>query len=194
MVDYKTPKRDYEFILKEVLDVENQIKGYKGYEEATWDMIEMLSDQYSEVATDYWLPSNKDGDELGAQFEDGNVTLPPSMKAASKIIIDSGLTSLFGHKEYGGMEFPHVFNVFADEISCSSNMALGIYMGLTKGAYHCIHSHGSEELKNFYLPKFLTGEFFGTMCLTEAHCGTDLGLIRTTAKEEGEDFHTPVHW
>ena len=70
MVDYKTPKRDYEFILKEVLDVEHQIKGYKGYEEATWDMIEMLSDQYSEVATDYWLPSNKDGDELGAQFKD----------------------------------------------------------------------------------------------------------------------------
>ena len=188
MVDYKTPKRDYEFILKEVLDVENQIKGYKGYEEATWDMIEMLSDQYSEVATDYWLPSNKDGDELGAQFKDGNVTLPPSMKAASKIIIDSGLTSLFGHKEYGGMEFPHVFNVFADEISCSSNMALGIYMGLTKGAYHCIHSHGSEDLKNLYLPKFLSGEFFGTMCLTEAHCGTDLGLIRTAAKEEGDAY------
>ena len=86
------------------------------------------------------------------------------------------------------MEFPNVLSVYSDEISCATNMSLGIYMGLTKGAYHCIHNYGTEEIKNTYLPKFLSGEWFGTMCLTEAHCGTDLGLIRTSAKPNGDTY------
>jgi butyryl-CoA dehydrogenase len=85
------------------------------------------------------------------------------------------------------MEFPTPISVFSDEVSCSSNMSLGIYMGLTKGAYHCINNHGSEDLKETYLPEFLAGRWFGTMCLTEAHCGTDLGLIRTKAEPDGDD-------
>jgi len=181
MPQYKTPKREYEFILREVLNVENELKNYKGFEEATWDMIEMICDQYATIAEEYWLPSNRDSDVIGAKFDKGNVTLPPNMKKAADVVIESGLTALFGHQKYGGMEFPTVFSVLADEISCSTNMSLGLYIGLTKGAYHCIYNHGSDELKDTYLPKFLTGEWFGTMCLTEAHCGTDLGLIRTKA-------------
>ncbi len=188
MVQYKAPNREYEFILREVLNVENEIEGYEGYEEATWDMIEMISDQFGKMSEEYWLPSNKDGDVIGAKFENGNVTVPPSMKKAANVLIESGLTTLFGHQKYGGMEFPNVLSTLADEISCATNMSLGIYMGLTKGAYHCIYHHGSEELKNIYLPRFLTGEWFGTMCLTEAHCGTDLGLIRTNAKPTGESY------
>ena len=188
MVQYKAPNREYEFILREVLNVENELEGYEGYEEATWDMIEMISDQFGKMSEEYWLPSNKDGDVIGAKFENGNVTVPPSMKKATNVLIESGLTTLFGHQKYGGMEFPNVLSTLADEISCATNMSLGIYMGLTKGAYHCIYHHGSEELKNIYLPRFLTGEWFGTMCLTEAHCGTDLGLIRTNAKPTGESY------
>jgi len=188
MVQYKAPNREYEFILREVLNVENELEGYEGYEEATWDMIEMISDQFGKMSEEYWLPSNKDGDVIGAKFENGNVTVPPSMKKAANVLIESGLTTLFGHQKYGGMEFPNVLSTLADEISCATNMSLGIYMGLTKGAYHCIYHHGSEELKNIYLPRFLTGEWFGTMCLTEAHCGTDLGLIRTNAKPTGESY------
>jgi len=188
MVQYKAPNREYEFILREVLNVENELEGYEGYEEATWDMIEMISDQFGKMSEEYWLPSNKDGDVIGVKFENGNVTVPPSMKKAANVLIESGLTTLFGHQKYGGMEFPNVLSTLADEISCATNMSLGIYMGLTKGAYHCIYHHGSEELKNIYLPRFLTGEWFGTMCLTEAHCGTDLGLIRTNAKPTGESY------
>jgi len=188
MVQYKAPNREYEFVLREVLNVERELEGYEGYEEATWDMIEMVSDQFGKMSEEYWLTSNKDGDEIGAKFENGNVTVPPSMKKAANVLIESGLTTLFGHQKYGGMEFPNVLSTLADEVSCATNMSLGIYMGLTKGAYHCIYNYGSEELKETYLPRFLTGEWFGTMCLTEAHCGTDLGLIRTNAKPKGKSY------
>ena len=148
MPQYKTPKREYEFILREVLNVEKELENYKGFEEATWDMIEMVCDQYATIAEEFWLPSNRDSDEIGAKFDNGNVTLPPSMKKAADVVIESGLTALFGHQKYGGMEFPTVFSVLADEVSCATNMSLGLYIGLTKGAYHCIYNHGSDELKD----------------------------------------------
>ena len=188
MVQYKSPHREYEFILREVLEIEKVLGKYPEYDEASWDMIEMICEQFGKINEEYWLKSAKDGDEIGATFKDGNVTVPESMKVATKMVIDSGLTQLFGHQKYGGMEFPNVISVLSDEMSCATNMSLGIYMGLTKGAYHCINNHGSEEIKNTYLPKFLTGEWFGTMCLTEAHCGTDLGLIRTSAKPENSSY------
>ena len=188
MVKYKAPLREYEFVLREVLGIEKELGSYPEYSEATWDMIEMISEQFAKINEDYWLPSAKEGDEVGVKFENGNVFVPNSMKKATKVVIEGGLTQLFGHQEYGGMEFPNVISVLSDEMSCAANMSLGIYMGLTKGAYHCIHKHGSEEIRQRYLPKFLSGEWFGTMCLTEAHCGTDLGLIRTTAKPEGDNY------
>ncbi len=188
MVRYKAPLREYEFILREVLQIENELGSYPEYSEATWDMIEMISEQFGKINEDYWLPSAKEGDELGVIFDDGKVIVPESMKEATKVVIEAGLTQLFGHQEYGGMEFPNVINVLSDEMSCAANMSLGIYLGLTKGAYHCIHKHGSKEIRQMYLPKFLSGEWFGTMCLTEAHCGTDLGLIRTTSKPKDNHF------
>ena len=188
MVKYKAPLREYEFILREVLDIEKELGSYPEYSEATWDMIEMVSEQFAKINEDYWLPSAKEGDEVGVKFDNGNVIVPDSMKEATKIVIEGGLTQLFGHQEYGGMEFPNVISVLSDEMSCAANMSLGIYLGLTKGAYHCIHKHGSEEIRQRYLPKFLSGEWFGTMCLTEAHCGTDLGLIRTTATPDGDKY------
>ncbi|OIR23286.1 MAG: acyl-CoA dehydrogenase [Marine Group III euryarchaeote CG-Epi3] len=188
MVKYKAPLREYEFVLREVLQIERELGSYPEYSEATWDMIEMISEQFGKINEDYWLPSAKEGDEVGVTFNDGEVVVPETMKKATRIVIDAGLTQLFGHQEYGGMEFPNVVSVLSDEMSCATNMSLGIYLGLTKGAYHCIHKHGSEEIRKRYLPKFLSGEWFGTMCLTEAHCGTDLGLIRTSAKPNGENY------
>ena len=189
MVEYKAPHREYEFILKEVLKIEEVLNKYPEYDEASWDMIQMISEQFGKINEEYWVASNKEGDEVGAIFDEGRVIVPEKMKEATKMVIESGLTQLFGHQKYGGMEFPNVISVLSDEMSCSANMSLGVYMGLTKGAYHCIRYHGSEEIKNTYLPKFVSGEWFGTMCLTEAHCGTDLGLIRTTAKPK-EDYYS----
>ena len=188
MVRYKAPLREYEFILREVLQIENELGSYPEYSEATWDMIEMISEQFGKISEDYWLPSAKEGDEVGVIFDEGKVIVPNSMKEATNVVIEAGLTQLFGHQEYGGMEFPNVINVLSDEMSCASNMSLGIYLGLTKGAYHCIHKHGSKKIRKTYLPKFLSGEWFGTMCLTEAHCGTDLGLIRTTSNPKEDAY------
>ena len=120
MVQYKAPNREYEFILREVLNVENELKGYEGYEEATWDMIEMISDQFGKMSQEYWLTSNKDGDEIGAKFDNGNVTVPPSMKKAANVLIESGLTGLFGHQKYGGIYCLCFAEILPTKLSCNA--------------------------------------------------------------------------
>ena len=179
---YRVPKREFEFVLREVMNIE-QLTQHPGYEEVTWEMLQMITDQVAEIAEDIWLPSNQIGDQIGAKFKEGEVTLPPEFHDAINAIRDTGLVTLFAHQEYGGMGFPTAFEVLGDEVMCATNMALATMTGLTKGAYRCIHQHGSEELKALYLPRMVSGEWFGTMCLTEAHCGTDLGLLRTKAVE-----------
>ena len=179
---YRVPKREFEFVLREVMDIE-QLTQYPGYEDVTWEMLQMITDQVAEIAEDIWLPSNQIGDQIGAKFKEGEVTLPPEFHDAINAIRDTGLVTLFAHREYGGMGFPTAFEVLGDEVMCATNMALATMTGLTKGAYRCIHQYGSEELKALYLPRMVSGEWFGTMCLTEAHCGTDLGLLRTKVME-----------
>ncbi|MCH2447617.1 MAG: acyl-CoA dehydrogenase C-terminal domain-containing protein [Candidatus Poseidoniia archaeon] len=179
---YRVPKREFEFVLREVMNIE-QLTQHPGYEEVTWEMLQMITDQVAEIAEDIWLPSNQIGDQIGAKFKEGEVTLPPEFHDAINAIRDTGLVTLFAHQEYGGMGFPTAFEVLGDEVMCATNMALATMTGLTKGAYRCIHQYGSEELKALYLPRMVSGEWFGTMCLTEAHCGTDLGLLRTKAIE-----------
>ena len=180
---YRVPKREFEFVLREVLEVE-QLTLFPVFEEATWEMVQMIIDQVAEIAEDIWFPCNQLGDQVGAKFKDGEVTLPPEFHDAIDAIRDTGLVTLFAHPEYGGMGFPTAFEVLGDEMMCATNMALATMTGLTKGAYRCIHQYGSDELKSLYLPKMVSGEWFGTMCLTEAHCGTDLGLLRTKAKPD----------
>ena len=180
---YRVPKRDFEFVLREVMDIE-QLTQYSGYEEVTWEMLQMITDQMAEIAEDIWFPSNQVGDRIGAKFRDGEVTLPPEFHDAVNAFRDTGLVTLFAHPEYGGMGFPTAFEEECDEMMCASNMALATMTGLGKGAYRCIHHYGSEELKALYLPRMVKGEWSGTMCLTEAHCGTDLGLLRTKAVEQ----------
>ena len=179
---YRVPKREFEFVLREVMNIE-QLTQHPGYEEVTWEMLQMITDQVAEIAEDIWLPSNQIGDQIGAKFKEGEVTLPPEFHDAINAIRDTGLVTLFAHQEYGGMGFPTAFEGLGDEGMCATNMALATMTGLTKGAYRCIHQYGSEELKALYLPRMVSGEWFGTMCLTEAHCGTDLGLLRTKAIE-----------
>ena len=179
---YRVPKREFEFVLREVMNIE-QLTQHPGYEEVTWEMLQMITDQVAEIAEDIWLPSNQIGDQIGAKFKEGEVTLPPEFHDAINAIRDTGLVTLFAHQEYGGMGFPTAFEVLGDEVMCATNMALATMTGLTKGAYRCIHQYGSDELKALYLPRMVSGEWFGTMCLTEAHCGTDLGLLRTKAIE-----------
>jgi alkylation response protein AidB-like acyl-CoA dehydrogenase len=153
---YRVPKREFEFVLREVMNIE-QLTQHPGYEEVTWEMLQMITDQVAEIAEDIWLPSNQIGDQIGAKFKEGEVTLPPEFHDAINAIRDTGLVTLFAHQEYGGMGFPTAFEVLGDEVMCATNMALATMTGLTKGAYRCIHQYGSEELKALYLPRMVSG-------------------------------------
>ena len=128
-------------------------------------------------------PLNKVGDEHGCvRNDDGSVTTPPGFKDAYKQFVEAGWPALSSDPNYGGQGMPHVVGLAWNEmVSSSANMAFGMYPGLSHGAYEAIHQHGSDEQKQTYLPKLVTGEWTGTMNLTEPHCGTDLGMLRTKA-------------
>jgi butyryl-CoA dehydrogenase len=127
------------------------------------------------------FPLNQSGDEEGVSLEDGQVKLPKGFKEAYQTYIESGWTSMTCDPNYGGQGLPEVVNMPIIEMICSANLSFGMTPGLTHGAYNAIHKHGSEEIKQRYLPKMVDGSWAGVMCLTEPQCGTDLGLIRTTA-------------
>ena len=132
-------------------------------------------------------PLNASGDEEGCQLENGVVRTPKGFKEAYRAFREGGWTALACDPRYGGQGLPHSVNKAVEEMICSSNLSFGMYPGLAFGAYQAIASHGSDELKQRFLPKMVDGTWSGTMCLTEAHCGTDLGLLRTRAvpQEDG---------
>lgn len=186
MPQYKAPIENINFILNDVFSVEDVSK-LDGYEEATPDMIEAIIGEGARICEDVLFPLNQSGDQEGCHWDDGVVTTPKGFKEAYKTYIENGWTSMVAHPEYGGQGLPQIVQVVMEEMICSANMSFGMYPGLSKGAYDAIYMHGSEQLKETYLPKLAEGVWSGTMCLTEPHCGTDLGLIKTKAvpKDDG---------
>lgn len=182
---YKAPLENMRFVLHEVLGAGN-LTSLPGYEQATPDLFDQILEEGGKVCEEVFFPLNQSGDKEGCILENGVVRTPQGFKDAYKTYTEGGWTALSADPEYGGMGMPHLFNFAFMEMVCSSNMAFGMYPGLSEGAYRALHLHGSDELKQRYLPKLVTGEWSGTMCLTEPHCGTDLGLIRTRAVP-GED-------
>ncbi len=180
MPTYKAPLRDIRFVLNEVLDVQ-QLASLPGFEQATTDLVDPILDAAADLCENVLFPLNQSGDAEGCKWDNGTVTTPTGFKEAYKAFIEGGWTGLSCDPAYGGMGLPRVLNFVLDELVCGANMAFGLYPGLTKGAYDAIHTHGTDEQKNLYLPKLISGVWSGTMCLTEPHCGTDLGLMRTRA-------------
>ena len=176
---YEPPLKDINFILHEFLNISG--KDISGYDELTKDFTNSILIEAGKLAKEVIAPSNKEGDELGCVLENGVVRTPESFKKAFKKMCEGGWTSLDIEEEFGGQNLPLVLSTAVSEMFTSANMALCMYNGLTRGAYSAILSHGSEEQKKLYLPKMATCEWTGTMNLTEPHCGTDLGLIRTKA-------------
>lgn len=183
MPSYKAPLRDMRFVLRDVLDV-GQVANLSGYEAATPDLLDQILEEAAKVCEEILFPLNQSGDREGCVFEGGKVRTPEGFQEAYKIFREGGWNGLSADPHYGGMGMPHVLNCVVMEMICSSNMSFGMYPGLSEGAYRALYLHGSEELKQIYLPKLVSGEWSGTMCLTEPHCGTDLGLIRTKAVPE----------
>jgi alkylation response protein AidB-like acyl-CoA dehydrogenase len=182
---YKAPLENMRFVLHDVLNA-GQLAELPGYEQATPDLMDSIIDEGAKICEEVLFPLNQSGDAEGCTYDNGKVKTPKGFKEAYNTYIQGGWTALSADPAYGGMGMPHLWNFVFMEMICSANMSFGMYPGLSEGAYRALLHHGSDELKQAYLPKMVTGEWSGTMCLTEPHCGTDLGLIRTKAVPNGD--------
>ncbi len=182
MPTYTAPVRDMEFVLNDVLKV--QSAGIQGYEELEAEFISAILNEAGKITSEVLAPLNAVGDKEGCHFENGIVRTPKGFKDAFDQVRDGGWTGIDCDPEYGGQGMPYIIGTAVGEMFASSNMAFGMYQGLTHGAYSAIHAHGTDSQKQKYLPKMVSCEWTGTMNLTEPHCGTDLGLMRTKAEPQ----------
>jgi alkylation response protein AidB-like acyl-CoA dehydrogenase len=176
---YNAPVKDLQFVLHDLLKVSEQdIPGFEGLDR---DFTGAVIEEAGKVASEVLAPLNMVGDVEGCVLENGVVRTPKGFKDAFMVMKDGGWTAMDCDPEYGGQGLPYVMHTAAQELMVSANMAFQMYQGLTHGAYSAIHVHGSDAQKQKFLPKMVTCEWTGTMNLTEPHCGTDLGLMRTKA-------------
>ncbi|MEM7700627.1 MAG: acyl-CoA dehydrogenase C-terminal domain-containing protein [Pseudomonadota bacterium] len=186
MPTYTAPTRDTRFVINEMLDLASY-GNLPGFENATTDMIETVVNESGKFCSEVLAPLNQIGDEQGCtRHEDGSVTTPDGFKEAYAQLVESGWTTLGGPEEFGGQGMPHVISFAFEEYIGTANQAFAMYPGLTSGAAAALQAAGSDEQKATYLPKMISGEWSGTMNLTEPHCGTDLGMIRTKAEPKGD--------
>ncbi len=182
---YKAPLENIRFVLHDVLGAEH-LSTLPGFADATRDLIDQITEEGAKMCEEVLFPLNQSGDKEGCQFAQGDVKTPSGFKDAYAAFTAGGWCGVSSDPAYGGMGLPHLVNTVMQEMICSANMSFGMYPGLSQGAYDAISQHGTDEQKQTYLPKLITGEWSGTMCLTEPHCGTDLGLIRTKAVPKGD--------
>jgi acyl-CoA dehydrogenase len=181
MPSYKAPVDDVMFLLSDVLHID-RYNNLPGFAEATPDLIAAVLGEAAKFCEDVLTPLNRIGDKEGCRRDaDGSVTTPTGFKAAHKQFTEGGWLGLAAPPEFGGQGLPTVIAQAVSEFVCSANMAFSMYSGLTQGAIAALFTHASAEQKALYLPKLVSGEWAGTMNLTEPQCGTDLGLVRTRA-------------
>lgn len=180
MPQYKAPVRDIEFILKDYLGLENH-QDVPGFSEVEGELASAILGEGARFCEEVLFPLNQKGDAQGVRLENGNVRLPDGFKEAYRQFVEGGWPAFACDPDYGGQGLPEYLNMPVIEMICSANLSFGITPGLSHGAYNALMLHGSDALKQKYLPKIVSGEWSGVMCLTEPQCGTDLGLIRTKA-------------
>ena len=186
MATYQAPLRDMRFVLHELLGAEREFAALPGFEDATRDLIDPILEEAAKLCENVMLPLNRVGDQEGCTWEDGEVRTPSGFRDAYRAYVEGGWGGLTCHPEFGGQGLPHTLSVFVEEMLQSSNLAFALYAGLTHGACIAIDLHADEALRRRYLPKLVDGTWSGVMCLTESHCGTDLGLLRTRAEPAGD--------
>ena len=184
---YNAPLRDQRFVLFELLDSENELKSLPPFAEVDADTINAVLEEGARFASQVVHPLNVVGDKEGCRYEgDGVVTTPTGFKEAYRQYVEGGWPSLSSDPEYGGQGLPIILNNSIYEMLNSAGQSWLMYAGLSHGAYACIREHGSDAQKALYLAKIVSGEWTGTMCLTEPHCGTDLGILRTKAEPNAD--------
>ncbi len=186
MPQYRAPVEDTLFLLSDVLGVHARAN-LPGFADATPDVVEAVLREGGKLAEEVLAPTNQAGDREGCtRHADGSVTTPASFKAAYDAYAGGGWLGLSMPEEYGGQGLPQVLNTAIQDFASGANLALSMYPGLTQGAAAALLVHGSQEQKDLYLPRMVEGRWTGTMNLTEPHCGTDLGLLRTKAAPNGD--------
>ncbi len=184
MPTYMPPTKDMKFVLHEVLKV--QESDIEEYADLDADFTSAILEEAGKISRDVLAPLNVVGDTEGCKLENGVVRTPTGFKAAFDTLREGGWTGLDCDPEYGGQGMPFVLSTAVGEMSVSANMSLNMYAGLTHGAYSAIHTHGTDQQKATYLPNMVSCQWTGTMNLTEPHCGTDLGLLRTKAEPQDD--------
>ncbi|MDF3886563.1 acyl-CoA dehydrogenase C-terminal domain-containing protein [Cupriavidus basilensis] len=191
MGQYTAPLRDMQFVLHELLGVEAELKALPKHADIDADTINQVLEEAGKFCSEVVFPLNQSGDREGCTYVgDGVVTAPKGFKEAYQQYVEAGWPALGCDPEYGGQGLPILVNNALYEMLNSANQAWTMYPGLSHGAYEALHAHGTPELQKVYLPKLVSGEWTGTMCLTEPHCGTDLGILRSKAEPQGDGSYS----
>jgi acyl-CoA dehydrogenase len=186
MPSYKAPVKDTLFLLNDVFDYA-RYDNMPGFSEAPLDVVEAVLGEGAKIAEEVLQPLNRSGDMEGCtRHADGRVTTPKGFKEAYKTFAEGGWVGIAGDLAYGGQGLPYFLSLALNEYAISANQAFAMYPGLTNGAMAALHTHASDAQKRTYLPKMTSGEWCGTMNLTEPQCGTDLGLIKTRAAPQAD--------
>jgi alkylation response protein AidB-like acyl-CoA dehydrogenase len=188
MPQYHPPLRDMHFVLHELLDITGELKALPPHAEVDAATIDAVLEEGGKFAAEVIAPLNASGDQQGCALDAATheVKAPDGFREAYAKYVEGGWPALACDPAYGGQGLPLAVNQCIFEMLNSANQAWTMYPGLTHGAYECLHVNGTPEQKRLYLPKLTSGEWSGTMCLTEAHCGTDLGLLRTKAEPQAD--------
>ncbi len=188
MQTYTAPLRDMRFVLHE-LHGHDGLAGIPRFSEFSPALYDSVLEEAAKLTHEVLLPLNASGDEEGCRLENGVVRTPKGFREAYAAFRDGGWTALASDPHWGGQGLPESVNKLIEEMICAANMSFSLYPGLTHGATQALEQHGSDELKRLYMPKLVAGVWSGTMCLTEAQCGTDLGLVRTRAVPQEDGSH-----
>src|SRR5580692_10950668 len=184
MPSYKAPLEDVTFLLNDVFQID-RYDNLPGFSDASADVREAILGEAAKLSEQVLLPLNRVGDLEGCvRHDDSSVTTPKGFKEAFKQVSEGGWLGLSAPTEYGGQGLPVTLSQVVTEFQCSANMAFAMYGGLTMGATAALMVHGKPEQKQMFVPRMVAGEWTGTMNLTEPHCGTDLGLLRTKAAKQ----------
>jgi len=190
MADYQVPLKDMSFLLYDVFKADQLWQSLPTLaERVDKETAEAILQECAKITEQEIAPLSRNGDEVGVSFKDGKVTTVPGYKQAFDTYAQGGWTSLGGDPEFGGMGMPKMLTAFHEEMLCSADISFSLYPGLTAGAGLSLAKHGSEALKSRYLTRMYAGEWSATMCLTESHAGTDLGMIRTKAIPQDDDSY-----